>query len=512
MAVHGLWRTSSSPLCVVHSPSRHARPWGMPSAAVARTGSEPGGRGVVVVPVAQHRGGSLVEQRGRVGVPLEHRGRARGRQRTLERGRHGRGLAGSGGDEHEASRVEDGAESLGDAMGRHVRDPVEEACVVVARAVGQPLDARSRRERRAGLVEAEVTVGTDAEDLHVDPTRNTDESLVLRGTGDELVLVMAGAVGHLEPVGRQPQGPADLAEQHLAVRLGVTGGQADVLVEREATGAAQVETTGRHGPRELRVEPQGRRPGREPEDWLVAACGPEAVDDDLGRPAGDVGGRGQDEDLHHPTLSPGTVTAASPTGEPTEASRGARERSGADSHAAPRAATGTSAGNSSTLSGRPRASIIRELRARRSRSARIPSRSGAPNPARPPPTTTRSAPEARASSWTASPTPVQSTSTAAAARASPAAAAANGFVARRPATGQRRASAEPEATVSRQPTWPHVHGASPPTGRCPISPAAPSIPRTTTPSRTTAEASPVPRLRYASARPPGPAGPPGPPG
>ena len=84
--------------------------------------------------------------------------------------------------------------------------------------------------------------------------------------------------------------------------------------------------------------------------------------------------------------------------------------------------------------------------------------------------TTCSALAASTRSWIASPTPSHSTSTAAAARVARNA-AAKGSRARPRDGGHSRASADPEATVSRQPTWPHVQGTSPPTGRWPISPA-----------------------------------------
>ena len=63
-------------------------------------------------------------------------------------------------------------------------------------------------------------------------------------------------------------------------------------------------------------------------------------------------------------------------------------------------------------------------------------------------------------------------------------------------TGQASATAEPDAAVSRQPTWPHWHSRPPgSTGTWPISPAALRIPRRNRPSRIDAAASPVPRLR-----------------
>ena len=88
--------------------------------------------------------------------------------------------------------LEDRADALGDAVHRDlVHIVVEETCVVDAGPLGQRLDARAGGQRGTGLVEADVPVGADAEDLHVDAA----------GFGDRLVIRSAGA-GDLLAVGQ----------------------------------------------------------------------------------------------------------------------------------------------------------------------------------------------------------------------------------------------------------------------------------------------------------------------
>ena len=65
---------------------------------------------------------------------------------------------------------EDGAETLGEAVGRHLVGGVEEPGVVGPGLRGQGLDPGPRGERGRRLVEADVPVGADPEDLQVDRT------------------------------------------------------------------------------------------------------------------------------------------------------------------------------------------------------------------------------------------------------------------------------------------------------------------------------------------------------
>ena len=68
--------------------------------------------------------------------------------------------------------------------------------------------------------------------------------------------VAARPVGHGQPLRGQADDAAHLAQQHLAVALGVTRRQPDVLVEGEAVGAGEVGLAALDGPAELAVEPE----------------------------------------------------------------------------------------------------------------------------------------------------------------------------------------------------------------------------------------------------------------
>ena len=83
-----------------------------------------------------------------------------------------------------------------------------------------------------------MPVGADAEDLQVDAA----------GIGDRALVVVAGVLDAVErPVGHadarrvEAERLDDLARDHRAVALGVGGVEADVLVEREAAHARDVD-------------------------------------------------------------------------------------------------------------------------------------------------------------------------------------------------------------------------------------------------------------------------------
>lgn len=66
---------------------------------------------------------------------------------------------------------------------------VEEARVVDAGLFGQGLDASAGGQRGTGLVEADVAVGADAEDLHVDAASGFDGTIIGRAGQRDLVAV-----------------------------------------------------------------------------------------------------------------------------------------------------------------------------------------------------------------------------------------------------------------------------------------------------------------------------------
>ncbi len=123
----------------------------------------------VVVGQLQPLRGGLVDDDADVRVELQRRRREERRHRTLHRPGDGVRLGLAGGDEHEVAGVEDRADSLGEDVMGHGIDRVEESGVVEAGLPGQRLQPRSRRQRRARLVEPDVTIAADAEQLQVDP-------------------------------------------------------------------------------------------------------------------------------------------------------------------------------------------------------------------------------------------------------------------------------------------------------------------------------------------------------
>ena len=122
---------------------------------------------------------------------------------------------------------------------------------------------------------------------------------------------------------------------------------------------------------------------------------------------------------------------------------------------------------------------------------------GAPRELMPPPMTTRSTSRLRIRMRTATAVFSTSRSRTSTASGTPASAASNSCMTGYGCSlGHCRATAEPEASVSRQPRCPQLHSApSASTGMCPTSPAVPREPRHRAPSITTPAASPVPRLR-----------------
>ncbi|ETJ01795.1 MAG: hypothetical protein Q605_AUC01050G0003 [Actinomyces urogenitalis DORA_12] len=89
----------------------------------------------------------------------------------------------AGGDENQLTRLHDGGQALGDAVGGDgVNVPVEEAGVVPARLLGQDVNVRARVQRAAGLVEADVTVRADAQDLQV-AVPGRGHTLLIAGAG-----------------------------------------------------------------------------------------------------------------------------------------------------------------------------------------------------------------------------------------------------------------------------------------------------------------------------------------
>ena len=154
----------------------------------------PGVRLAVVRGVRQPGRRALVDHDGGVRMPLEDRRRAPRRERSLDGGGDRRRLRRAARDQHQVAGVDDRRQPLRHDVARDVVGMVEEAGVVGTCRGGQRLDARPRPQRRAGLVEADVTVGADAEQLHVDTAELGEQRLVPRTGVGQIVGVHIGAV------------------------------------------------------------------------------------------------------------------------------------------------------------------------------------------------------------------------------------------------------------------------------------------------------------------------------
>ena len=138
---------------------------------------------------------------------------------------------------------QDGADALGDDVVRDLVEATEEPGVVLPGLLGQRLDPGTGGERGAGLVEADVPVGADAEQLEVDAAGFGQRTVVGQAGGRD---VLSGAVGAHERGVGQAERLDDLAEDHRAVRLGVAGRQPDVLVELADPGRETSTSRGAH--------------------------------------------------------------------------------------------------------------------------------------------------------------------------------------------------------------------------------------------------------------------------
>ena len=199
------------------------------------------------------------------------------------------------------SGVEDRAHALGEAVGRDlVEVAVEEAGVVPPGLLGEHLDARAGGEGGAGLVERDVPVRAHAEQLHVHAA----------GLAQRLLVGGAGARDVRRPAVRTVHGLRgdvrardELPLDHGAVGLGVSRGQADVLVQQERAAGAQGQLPVPDPAGELVVDGQGRGAGGQPQDGL--GTGRHVGGHRVRAVPAQGGGVGQDDDLHQRASRPG---------------------------------------------------------------------------------------------------------------------------------------------------------------------------------------------------------------
>ena len=180
-------------------------------------------------------------------------------QQSLDDRRLGR----SGRDEHDSARLKDRRNPHRQGLCRH-------RCRIAAeeRRVGAPrlgLERHAMGPRLEGgrrLVEADVAVGADAENLHVDSAGGGDLTLVARAL---LLRIGGGAIQEMNPLGRQVDAAEEMRVHEAAKAAGVVGRDADELVEVEGRRARQIGGPLLHARRQLVVEADWRPSGRESE-------------------------------------------------------------------------------------------------------------------------------------------------------------------------------------------------------------------------------------------------------
>lgn len=132
----------------------------------------------VVVGAGEFGGGFFVEAEDGGGVELQGGGGVHRGDWAFDGLCHGVRFVFSRGEEDGFTGVEDGADAHGDDMEGHGVLAAEEAGVVLAGAGGEGFDASAGGEGGGRFVEADVSVGADAEKLEVDASCGADFFLV----------------------------------------------------------------------------------------------------------------------------------------------------------------------------------------------------------------------------------------------------------------------------------------------------------------------------------------------
>src|SRR5712664_2090123 len=261
---------------------------------------------LVVVEVAEARGGLPVEQDRHLRMQLERGGGDRRGHRALHGSRDGLALRGARAQQENLPRLQDRADAHGDRALGHPLALREDAPVVLDGGEGEGLDPRPRGEARRRLVEADVAVPADAQHLQVDAPRARDPPLVLRAV-------------RLEVAGHRPVRDVDargcdvhvIEERlpHEAVEAPrMRRSQTEVLVQVEGGHPREIEAFLAVEADQLAIHPERRAPRREPQGdrrLLADAVGHDA----RGLPVEGRGVRGEDYE-HSPERPGAAVTGA----------------------------------------------------------------------------------------------------------------------------------------------------------------------------------------------------------
>ncbi len=108
------------------------------------------------------------------------------------------------------------------------------------------------------LVETDVPVGADAENLHVDPARVRDRTLVARALFRRIA---RGTVQEMNPLGREVHAVEEVRVHEGAKAAGVVGRDPHELIEVEGRRAREVGALLLHARHQLVIE-EHRRPAR----------------------------------------------------------------------------------------------------------------------------------------------------------------------------------------------------------------------------------------------------------
>ena len=222
-------------------------------------------------------------------MQLQDGRRIHGRDRTFHGAGRGRRLAGAERQQQALPRLQDGADSHGDDVVRHLGGAVEEARIGPARFRRERLDARPRSQRGGRFVEPNMAVGPDAQHLQIDAAGRANLLLVAPA---ELRDVPGQAVGNMHILFLNIDVAEKVFPHEAVVGRPVFRRQAHILIQVERRHAPPVEVQ----LDQLAVQEQ-RRAARGQAQHGVRLPAQQARHEARGNPAGSGGG-GLDDNFH----------------------------------------------------------------------------------------------------------------------------------------------------------------------------------------------------------------------